>query len=117
MHRTHRQPHIYFYIFVPLLHSQVFTYDNSQVSQVTEILEKLLKDMSTMVLGSALAAFQEICPTQYALLHCHYRKLCTLMVDMDEWSQVSCRITFNHTPYTIHNPISPSHLPILQVCV
>ena len=69
--------------------SQVFTYDPSQGGQVTEILEKLLKDMSTMVLGSALAAFQEICPTQYGLLHSHYRKLCSLMVDMDEWSQVS----------------------------
>jgi AP-3 complex subunit beta len=52
-------------------------------------LEKLLKDASTMVLGSAVAAFQEVCPNDFPLLHRCYRKLCHLLADMDEWTQIS----------------------------
>eukprot|EP01041_Mallomonas_annulata_P010033 gene10033-20894_t len=55
----------------------------------TQILEKLLKDASTTVLGSAIAAFNEICPISYEVLHRGYRKICHLLADMDEWTQVS----------------------------
>lgn len=41
-----------------------------------------------MVLGSAVAAFMEVCPHEMDLIHPHYRKLCRLLADIDEWGQV-----------------------------
>jgi AP-3 complex subunit beta len=69
--------------------TKIFHLDNNQLGQLKEILDKLLKDSSTMVLGSAVAAFNEICPTSYDILHRNYRKLCHLLADMDEWTQVN----------------------------
>jgi AP-3 complex subunit beta len=69
---------------------KIFILDPEQLPQLQQILEKLLKDNSTMVLGSAIAAFNEICPTNYSLIHRSYRKICHLLADMDEWSQISC---------------------------
>lgn len=33
-------------------------------------------------------AFQELCPDRIDLVHRHYRKLCGLLVDVDEWGQI-----------------------------
>lgn len=60
----------------------------SQRDELTEILKKLLNDSSVMVLGSAVAAFNEICPANFDLIHGCYRKLCHLLADLDEWAQV-----------------------------
>ncbi len=38
--------------------------------------------------GSAVYAFEEICPDRIDLIHKHYRKLCQLLVDVEEWGQV-----------------------------
>ncbi len=67
---------------------KIFNIDAEQLVHLKQILEKLLKDSSTMVLGSAVTAFNEICPTSYEILHRNYRKLCHLLADMDEWTQV-----------------------------
>eukprot|EP00602_Paraphysomonas_sp_CaronLab_P012338 CAMPEP_0185043098 /NCGR_PEP_ID=MMETSP1103-20130426/42718_1 /TAXON_ID=36769 /ORGANISM="Paraphysomonas bandaiensis, Strain Caron Lab Isolate" /LENGTH=1035 /DNA_ID=CAMNT_0027583241 /DNA_START=446 /DNA_END=3553 /DNA_ORIENTATION=- len=42
-----------------------------------------------MVLGSSIAAFNEICPNNFRIIHKSYRKLCHLLADLDEWTQVS----------------------------
>ena len=34
------------------------------------------------------AAFEAICPTRLDLLHEHYRRLCRILVEVDEWGQV-----------------------------
>jgi hypothetical protein len=47
-----------------------------------QVLEKLLKDTSTMVLGAAVAVFNEVCPTQYHLLNrcvSMYVRVCVCM--------------------------------------
>ena len=41
-----------------------------------------------LVIGSAVYAFEEVCPERTDLIHKHYRKLCQLLVDVDEWGQV-----------------------------
>lgn len=41
-----------------------------------------------LVIGSAVYAFEEVCPERVDLIHKHYRKLCQLLVDVDEWGQV-----------------------------
>lgn len=33
-------------------------------------------------------AFEEVCPERTDLIHKNYRKLCNLLVDVDEWGQV-----------------------------
>lgn len=68
---------------------KLYAMDASQLPQLTQALERLLKDSSTMVLGAAVAAFNEACPAEYALLHRCYRKLCHLLADMDEWTQIA----------------------------
>lgn len=68
--------------------AKIYSLDTEQLPYLKEILEKLLQDNSTMVLGSAIAAFNEICPTSFEIIHHSYRKLCHLLADMDEWTQV-----------------------------
>ena len=33
-------------------------------------------------------AFEEVCPERIELIHKNYRKLCNLLVDVEEWGQV-----------------------------
>jgi AP-3 complex subunit beta len=69
--------------------TKVFNLDPSQLETLIEAIGQLLNDRTTMVLGSAVTAFMEVCPTRYDLIHKNYRKLCDLLVDTDEWGQVS----------------------------
>ena len=34
-------------------------------------------------------AFEEVCPERIDLVHKNYRKLCNLLIDIDEWGQVA----------------------------
>lgn len=52
------------------------------------LLNKLLSSPSAITLGPALQAFCEICPDRLDLLHPHYRHICRLLHDSDEWAQV-----------------------------
>lgn len=67
---------------------KIFSLDPSQLENLEEILSTLLQDNSTMVLGSSVASFNEICPMNFGIIHKHFRKLCLLLTDMDEWTQV-----------------------------
>lgn len=44
--------------------------------------------MLQLVAGSAIQAFEEVCPERIDLIHRNYRKLCSLLVDVEEWGQV-----------------------------
>ena len=35
-----------------------------------------------------MMAFEMVCPDRIDLIHKNYRKLCTLLVDVDEWGQI-----------------------------
>ena len=52
------------------------------------IIDHLLADKATLVAGSAVYAYQELCPDRTDLIHRHFRKLAQLLVDVDEWGQV-----------------------------
>lgn len=43
---------------------------------------------SQLVAGSVVMAFEEVCPDRIDLIHRNYRKLCNLLVDVEEWGQV-----------------------------
>eukprot|EP00184_Porphyridium_aerugineum_P004519 CAMPEP_0184708514 /NCGR_PEP_ID=MMETSP0313-20130426/37815_1 /TAXON_ID=2792 /ORGANISM="Porphyridium aerugineum, Strain SAG 1380-2" /LENGTH=1173 /DNA_ID=CAMNT_0027170109 /DNA_START=1 /DNA_END=3522 /DNA_ORIENTATION=+ len=66
---------------------KVYQLDPTCRDALVEPLATLLKDRSTSVLGSAVAAHQEIFVDDYSLLHPVYRKLCNSLIDMDEWGQ------------------------------
>ena len=67
---------------------KVFRLDPKRVDELTEIIETMLRDSTPFVLSSAVAAFQEVCPDRIDLIHRHYRKICRMLVDCDEWGQI-----------------------------
>lgn len=73
--------------------------------QLIDILDYLLADRTTviicfvevlhhrgeivqLVVGSAMYAFTEVCPDRMQLMHKHFRKICAILIDVDEWGQV-----------------------------
>ncbi|KAH6936775.1 hypothetical protein HPB50_021518 [Hyalomma asiaticum] len=67
---------------------KLYRLDPDQKEQLVEVIEKLLADKTTLVVGSAVMAFDEVCPERIDLVHRNYRKLCNLLVDVEEWGQV-----------------------------
>ncbi|KAM4710029.1 AP-3 complex subunit beta-1 isoform 2-T2 [Discoglossus pictus] len=67
---------------------KLYSLDPEQKDMLIEVIEKLLKDKSTLVAGSVVMAFEEVCPDRIDLIHKNYRKLCNLLVDVEEWGQV-----------------------------
>uniref|UniRef100_A0A8C0VE93 AP complex subunit beta n=1 Tax=Cyanistes caeruleus TaxID=156563 RepID=A0A8C0VE93_CYACU len=67
---------------------KLYSLDPDQKEMLIEVIEKLLKDRSTLVAGSVVMAFEEVCPDRIDLIHKNYRKLCNLLVDVEEWGQV-----------------------------
>lgn len=63
--------------------------DESQLPSLIKILSTLLRDRSPLSIGSVAVAFETVCPTRLDLLHPHYRRLCRVLVDVDEWGQVN----------------------------
>ncbi|VDM82195.1 unnamed protein product, partial [Strongylus vulgaris] len=55
--------------------------------ELVDCIDFLLADRRSLVLGSAVYAFQEICPNRLDLLHKHFRALCRALADVDEWGQ------------------------------
>uniref|UniRef100_A0A3Q4FZF9 Adaptor related protein complex 3 subunit beta 1 n=1 Tax=Neolamprologus brichardi TaxID=32507 RepID=A0A3Q4FZF9_NEOBR len=52
------------------------------------IQEPGIIELCTLVAGSVVMAFEEVCPDRIDLIHKNYRKLCNLLVDVEEWGQV-----------------------------
>uniref|UniRef100_A0A8C2I1Q7 AP-3 complex subunit beta n=1 Tax=Cyprinus carpio TaxID=7962 RepID=A0A8C2I1Q7_CYPCA len=69
---------------IPKLHSL----DPEQKDQLIEVIEKLLADKTTLVAGSVVMASEEVCPDRIDLIHTNDRKLCNLLIDVEEWGQV-----------------------------
>uniref|UniRef100_A0A8C9WUJ8 Adaptor related protein complex 3 subunit beta 1 n=1 Tax=Scleropages formosus TaxID=113540 RepID=A0A8C9WUJ8_SCLFO len=67
---------------------KLYSLDPEQKEHLIEVIDKLLKDKSTLVAGSVVMAFEEVCPDRIDLIHKNYRKLCNLLVDVEEWGQV-----------------------------
>ncbi|KAG8197187.1 hypothetical protein JTE90_011345 [Oedothorax gibbosus] len=85
---------------------KLYSLDIEQKDQLIEVLEKLLSDKTTLVMGSAVMAFEEVCPERIDLIHKNYRKLCNLLVDVEEWGQViiiNMLIRYARTQFTDPN--------------
>lgn len=68
---------------------KVFSLDHEKKEELIDCIETLMGDNTTLVLGSAIAAFSEVCPERIDLLHPHFRKFCNMLADIDEWGQIS----------------------------
>ncbi|XP_030748355.1 AP-3 complex subunit beta-2 [Sitophilus oryzae] len=68
---------------------KLYSLDPELKSELVIIIQKLLADKTVLVIGSAVMAFTEVCPERVDLIHEVYRKLCALIVDVDEWGQVT----------------------------
>ncbi|KDE09873.1 hypothetical protein MVLG_00271 [Microbotryum lychnidis-dioicae p1A1 Lamole] len=56
-------------------------------NQLLPTLIVLLNSASPLTIGSALSAWEEMCPTRWDLLHPCFRKWCRMLVDVEEWGQ------------------------------
>ncbi|KAJ3829990.1 adaptin N terminal region-domain-containing protein [Lentinula raphanica] len=62
--------------------------DDSHLPSLIETINKMLNDTSPLSIGSVAVAFEAVCPTRLDLIHQRYRRLCKLLVEVDEWGQV-----------------------------
>ena len=67
---------------------EYFSLDSNHLPALIQIITTLLRDRSPLSLGCVAAAFEAVCPTRLDLLHEHYRRLCKILVEVDEWGQV-----------------------------
>lgn len=75
---------------------KVYHMDSTQSETLIDILDKLLGDNATMVVGSAVGVFEELCPQRMDLIHRHFRNICYKLSEFDEWGQVlAINISFN----------------------
>lgn len=56
-------------------------------SQLVPTLEILLDTSSPLTVGSAIAAWEEVCPTRWDLIHRGYRRWVKMLMDVEEWGQ------------------------------
>lgn len=63
--------------------------DESHLPSLIPIITTLLRDRSPLSIGAASLAFQAVCPTRLDILHPQFRRLCRILVDVDEWGQVN----------------------------
>ncbi|KAJ5747363.1 uncharacterized protein N7511_009059 [Penicillium nucicola] len=63
--------------------------DPNTLPQLVGYLSTLLGDSQYFVVGSAVAAFLDLCPDEIDLIHKNYRSLVKKLVDMDEWGQLA----------------------------
>ncbi|ORX62827.1 Clathrin/coatomer adaptor, adaptin-like protein [Hesseltinella vesiculosa] len=66
-----------------------YSLDETQKDSLIEIIATLLKDRSTITIGSTVMAFNEVCPNRFDLIHPCFRKLCGVLPDCDEWGQMA----------------------------
>lgn len=81
--------------------------DSSHLPSLIGILTTLLNDRSPLSVGSVAVAFEAVCPTRLDLLHRHYRRLCKVIVDVDEWGQVDlANLLLRYARTMLPRPIS-----------
>ncbi|CAG8465568.1 878_t:CDS:10 [Cetraspora pellucida] len=66
-----------------------YSLDPSQKDALVDVITTLLNDNSPFTIGSVITAFNEVCPDRLDLIHLHYRKLCRMLIDADEWGQIA----------------------------
>ena len=63
--------------------------DSTHGPALEATLLTLLRDRSPVSIGCVAVAFDAVCPNRLDLLHNNYRRLCRILIDVDEWGQVT----------------------------
>lgn len=63
------------------------TRDNLAVLKPT--LKALLDGATPLTIGAAIGAWEELCPDDWDLIHQNYRRVCKMLMDVDEWGQTA----------------------------
>lgn len=77
------------YVRKTVAHSiiKIYRLDPSLKADLVEYIERLFNDKNSMVLSSAIATFEVVCPEKLDLVHKHYRRFCFILADCNEWGQ------------------------------
>lgn len=77
------------YVRKTVAHSiiKIYRLDPSLRGDLIEYIERLFNDKNSMVLSSAVATFEVVCPEKLDLVHKHYRRFCFILADCNEWGQ------------------------------
>ncbi|ORZ09403.1 adaptin N terminal region-domain-containing protein [Lobosporangium transversale] len=89
--------------------------DPAQKEALIDIISTMLGDNSTFTIGSVIMAFNHVCPDRLDLIHPQYRKLCRMLVDMDEWGQITAidlLLRYSRTQFL--NPIGKTSAPTIR---
>ncbi|KAK7449763.1 AP-3 complex subunit beta [Stygiomarasmius scandens] len=85
--------------------------DNAHLPSLIEIITTLLQDRSPLSIGSVAVAFDAVCPTRLDLIHKRYRRLCKVLLDVDEWGQVQLlNLLLRYARTMLPRPISESEI-------
>ncbi|CAK5074487.1 unnamed protein product [Meloidogyne enterolobii] len=104
---------------------KLYALDPELQNQLIECIDFLLGDKRTLVLGSAVYAFEKTCPERIDLLHRHFRLLCRALADIDECKTKSfdsdgsedSQLNKTKSPQTLdpdHNLLLVAVRPLLQ---
>ncbi|XP_010937611.1 AP3-complex subunit beta-A [Elaeis guineensis] len=63
-------------------------HQDENTSALEELVDILLSDHSPGVIGAAAAAFNAVCPNNLPLIAKHFRRLCEMLPDVEEWGQI-----------------------------
>lgn len=70
--------------------AKLYSFSRDMAEDLYEILLKVFdSEPSPLVVGSACEVFNSMCPERLEAIHYSFRKICKMLVDMDEWSQVA----------------------------
>ncbi|KAG8863143.1 AP-3 complex subunit beta [Tulasnella sp. 330] len=67
---------------------KLYQLDTTHLPALMQTISVLLRDRSPLAIGCVAVAFNGVCPDRLELLHQHYRRLCKMLVDADEWGQI-----------------------------
>ncbi|WFD35826.1 AP-3 complex subunit beta [Malassezia cuniculi] len=81
-----RDSHPYVRKIAVLALPKCYRMEPNQYPEIVQHLETFLRDRSPYVLGPAVVVFAELCPTNWQILHRHFRRICHALQNMEPWS-------------------------------
>ena len=68
---------------------KVCALEPSSKESLLQPLQDLVADRSTHVMGSAIAAYEHVCPYKWSIIHPHYRRICSSLPAVHPWGQIA----------------------------
>ncbi|EPY52372.1 AP-3 adaptor complex subunit Apl6 [Schizosaccharomyces cryophilus OY26] len=86
-----------------------YSLDPSYYDQLVECIRLLLLDSHPLVVPVALAAFEEVCPDNFAIFHPAFRRICILFSQFSDWDKtVTLKTMIRYARLNLPKPESSS---------